>query len=482
MTTRSNNRTRLQACADPATPPAELRTLVARFSHRSKERRSLAGNPAVAISDLSLLAADYPAEVLDNPAFRLQITTSPGFLRALPERLQSALVCCAQTDEDVLRHLAEERSRPVAVRASLAGCAHCPADMRLAYQGHALQVREALVHNPALPPSQLEPLAADRSRLVRMAVAALPGTPESLRLLLAGDREAAVRATVGSRPDVHPEMLQRIAAADEEDRQARERFAAARAVLKQDDGTEEDLLAILQLPAALAGRSTYRIKAEALEALCCVTHILHRERDSGSEPEAEEPDGSDPEQHFSDALSAEQEGEDDALADALVEHVLSKGSVRVEAEITDFLGLSSGYDRCVGSFQILREPNRYEMSEMLEEAEDHYRDEIAPERLDALSRGAQPNPLEYLQLKRIHIEAQQGTENPELVMVQAIEDSRGREIYTCAYYSGEDEYNHPSQMFWPSSEEVEDSQSLGEAELAALDALIDRLEDEQAAK
>ncbi len=482
MTKRIDNRARLQACADPATSSAQLHRLVARFSQRSNERRLLAGNPSVAISDWSLLAVDYPAEVLDNPAFRLQITTQPGFLRSLPERVQSALVCCAQTDEDVLRHLAEERSRPAAVRAGLAGCGHCPADMRLAYQGHALQVREALVHNPALPPSQLELLAADRSWLVRMAVAALPGTPASLRLLLAGDSAAGVRATVGSRPDVEPEMLQRIAAADEEDRQARERFAAALAVLEQDDGTEEDLLAIWHLPKTLAGRSTYRIKAEALEALCCMTNIVNRETDSVSEPEAEEPDGPDPAQHFSDALSAEQEGKDGALADALVEHVLSKGSVEVEPTITEFLGLSSGYDRCVGSFEMLQEPSRYEMSEMLEEAEDHFRDEIEPDRFDELSSGAQPNLLEYLQLKRIHIEAQRGTEDPELVMIQSIEDSRGREIYTCAYYSGEDEYNHPSHRFWASSAEVEDSQSFGQAELDALDALIGRIADVQAAK
>jgi hypothetical protein len=131
---------------------------------------------------------------------------------------------------------------------------------------------------------------------------------------------------------------------------------------------------------------------------------------------------------------------------------------------------------------MLKEPSRYAMSEMLEEAEDHFRDEIEPDRLDALSRGAMPSPLEYLQLKRIHIEAQQGTEDPELVMVQAIEDSRGRTIYTCAYYSGEDEYNSPSHRLWPSREEVEDSQSLGDAALDAMIALIGRLEDDQAAK
>ncbi|MEO7002827.1 MAG: hypothetical protein ABI068_13495, partial [Ktedonobacterales bacterium] len=95
--------TKTQQAADPATPVETLRTLA--YSDDTTTRAAIASNPNTPLDTLLWMAKDYPHEFLHNPALALLLLEQPK----LPERLQSlvpSLMRCEEVPLALLRALA----------------------------------------------------------------------------------------------------------------------------------------------------------------------------------------------------------------------------------------------------------------------------------------------------------------------------------------------------------------------------------------
>jgi hypothetical protein len=133
--------------------------------------RTLASNPGVPMQGLLRLAGPYPFQVWNNPAFKLQLVATPGFLETIPLRVTARFAGCRDMDEKIIRRLASSRSKPIAVRAAAARNPSCPMDMMHDYLRHAWKVRRALAQNPNLPSDLHEKLAGDPRTEVKAALA-----------------------------------------------------------------------------------------------------------------------------------------------------------------------------------------------------------------------------------------------------------------------------------------------------------------------
>ena len=161
-------------CEDPSTDPVLLALLVqAAFDGRpGAKAKLLAGNPGVPLEKLFTLAPWCPAELLQNPSFKLHLAIQPGLLGSMSTRARAALVRCPEIPVEWLRNLATSRSVEIRVRCAAARNPNCPPDLMKQYMTrHAWQVRKALARNPALPNELVRTLASDPKASVRAAVA-----------------------------------------------------------------------------------------------------------------------------------------------------------------------------------------------------------------------------------------------------------------------------------------------------------------------
>lgn len=143
-------------------------------------RAAVAIHPNTPAAVLGRLAADYPAEVLGNPALSLLRLAHPGLLDGWPA--------------DAALNLVAQPSAPDWLRRS--ALAHADARFQVALAGH-----------PALNAAELEQLAQHPVWKVRARVAARPAlSPELLETLLS-DPDYGVRLVLAARADLPPNAV-----------------------------------------------------------------------------------------------------------------------------------------------------------------------------------------------------------------------------------------------------------------------------------
>lgn len=135
-------------------------------------RAAVAAHPNTSASILGVLAAEFPREVLRNPALPLLRLAQPNLVQHWPVGALVSLVTQVEAPDWVLRQ-------------ALA----CP----------ATEVLVAVARHPRLPPLALEVLAIHPAWLVRARVAARPDVPPALLQQLARDPDDSVRLAVASR-------------------------------------------------------------------------------------------------------------------------------------------------------------------------------------------------------------------------------------------------------------------------------------------
>ena len=97
--------TRLAAARNPLAPPQ----LLEKLSHDSEKsiRQAVAGNPNTPEKDLMRLGAQFPDELLENPALDVLLLENPSLLSALPEKTQTSIAKRDTCPPSVLGHLVE---------------------------------------------------------------------------------------------------------------------------------------------------------------------------------------------------------------------------------------------------------------------------------------------------------------------------------------------------------------------------------------
>lgn len=155
------------------------------LSPMAEVRAAVAAHPNTSPYILGLLAAEFPAEVLNNPALPLLRLADPGLLSHWPEMSLLALV--RQTD--------------------------APAWLRRQVLSHPkVELQVALASHPALTVEEMGGLKDHPSWLVRARLAAREDLPGALLDTLAEDRHYAVRLAVVSRADLPTEDQSRFLA------------------------------------------------------------------------------------------------------------------------------------------------------------------------------------------------------------------------------------------------------------------------------
>ncbi|WP_245619420.1 hypothetical protein [Deinococcus marmoris] len=146
-------------------------------------RAAVAGHPNTPAAVLGRLAADYPAEVLGNPALSLLRLAHPGLLEGWPTDAVLNLVAQPQAPDWLRRY----------------ALAHADARFQVAVAGH-----------PDLDAAELGQLARHTVWKVRARVAARPDlSPEWLTALLA-DPDYGVRLVLAARADLPPDDAERL--------------------------------------------------------------------------------------------------------------------------------------------------------------------------------------------------------------------------------------------------------------------------------
>ncbi|WP_155864565.1 hypothetical protein [Deinococcus ficus] len=138
-------------------------------------RAAVAVHPNTTPYILGTLAADFPAEVLRNPALPLLRLANPRFMTGWPQAGLIALV----------RH----PDAPAWLRA-------------LALTHPRTEYQVAVASHPALTAAERAQLAAHPAWLVRARIAARPDTPPDLLDAFAHDPDYGVRLAAASRPDL----------------------------------------------------------------------------------------------------------------------------------------------------------------------------------------------------------------------------------------------------------------------------------------
>ena len=147
------------------------------------ERKALLALHGVGPAVLGRLAAEHPAQVLDNPALSLLRLAHPGLLEGWPAGAVLSLVAQPQAPGWLRRY----------------GLAHADARFQVAVAGH-----------PALSAAELEQLARHRVWKVRARVAARPDLSPDLLAGLLGDADYGVRLVLASRSDLPPSAAEQL--------------------------------------------------------------------------------------------------------------------------------------------------------------------------------------------------------------------------------------------------------------------------------
>lgn len=164
------------------TPAITIHTRAADLANLSlhpagEVRATVAAHPNTAPDVLRTLAAEFPAEVLSNPALPLLRLANPRLFRDWPA--SALLALAAHADAPAwLRRLALARPEP--------------------------ELPAAVARHPELTPAEVEALAAHPAWLVRARIAARPDLPRALMEKLRADPDYGVRLAVASRPDLTP--------------------------------------------------------------------------------------------------------------------------------------------------------------------------------------------------------------------------------------------------------------------------------------
>ncbi len=178
------------AVLNPRAPAPEL---VALAEHPDAAvRAQVARHPNTPAAVLGALTADFPQEVLANPALPLLRLADPHLLRGWPDGAFHALL--RRPDVPVwvrthlIRHARPELLIPLAQHPALQE----PEVLALARHA-AWLVRARIAARPDLPPDLLAALAADPDYGVRLAVASRPSLPAGVAALLRQDPSRFVR-------------------------------------------------------------------------------------------------------------------------------------------------------------------------------------------------------------------------------------------------------------------------------------------------
>ncbi|WP_246581213.1 DUF2336 domain-containing protein [Deinococcus aestuarii] len=170
-------------------------------------RAAVAAHPNTPPEVVGQLAAEFPGEVLGNPALPLLRLAQPGLVQGWPRETVLTLVrhpaAPAWLRAYAQRHPRAEFQEALAVRPDLSH-----ADLH-ALLGHAAwQVRARLAGRPDLPPDVLEALTVDPDYGVRVTVAARPDLPAAATGALRQDPSLDVRQVLARVGRVAPSQGQ----------------------------------------------------------------------------------------------------------------------------------------------------------------------------------------------------------------------------------------------------------------------------------
>ena len=177
----------------PATPAAEL----TRLAHSSDPalRAAVAGHPNTPPDTLAALGAEFPAEVLGNPALPLLRLAQPGLLARWPVRTLEALAADPAAPVWLLRLAAAHEK--IDVQLAAVTRPDLPGDVLLKLSHSPFwTIREAVARKPQLPPGVLGQLGHDLDYGVRLSVANRSDLSRELRGALRRDPHPLVRAVV----------------------------------------------------------------------------------------------------------------------------------------------------------------------------------------------------------------------------------------------------------------------------------------------
>lgn len=138
-------------------------------------RAAVAAHPNTPAPLLGKLAAEFPAQVLRNPALALLRLAHPRLLHSWPDEALLALLRLPEAP-DWLRHHAAKSS--------------------------AVEVQVALATHPGLSQAEIERLVTHPAWLVRARLAARTDLSAALLAHLTSDPDYGVRLAVASRPDL----------------------------------------------------------------------------------------------------------------------------------------------------------------------------------------------------------------------------------------------------------------------------------------
>lgn len=165
----------------PQTPAAELARLAQ--APDAAVRAAVARHPNTPAGLLAELGAEFPGEVLGNPALPLLRLAEPGLLTRWPARTLEALTGQPAAPDWLLR---------------------------LAAAHVRIEVQLAVAVRPALPDDVLTALARSPFWTVREIVARKPELAPGLLAALARDLDYGVRLSVAGRSDLPPEVYARL--------------------------------------------------------------------------------------------------------------------------------------------------------------------------------------------------------------------------------------------------------------------------------
>lgn len=174
----------------PGTPAAELARLG--VSPDRAVRAAVAAHPNTPGAVLGTLAADFPAEVLGNPALNLLRLAQPALLEGWPRAGVLRLTAHPLAPEWLRRH-AIRQAHPDYPVALAQNPALDDAEVTRLAAHRAWQVRARIAARPTLPPGVLTTLAADPDYGVRLYIAARSDLPEAITQQLSDDPSLYVR-------------------------------------------------------------------------------------------------------------------------------------------------------------------------------------------------------------------------------------------------------------------------------------------------
>ena len=178
----------------PHASAAELARLAA--SPDAALRAAVAAHPNTPPPVLAELGAEFPAEVLGNPALPLLRLAQPGLLAGWPARTLEVLTAAPGTPDWLLRLAAAHEK--IDVQLAAVTRPDLPGDVleRLS-RSPFWTIREYVARKPELPPGVLARLARDLDYGVRLTVASRAGLPAEVRETLRRDPHPLVQAVIG---------------------------------------------------------------------------------------------------------------------------------------------------------------------------------------------------------------------------------------------------------------------------------------------